>query len=115
VYGLVPPTGVDVTAPSDEPKQLICEPLKFDVTLAVVVWAAVGCVIIAVVVIEQPNASVIVTVAVPAVNKVAVDVPSPLLHKNVYGEVAPDAETVADALLKPKHETLLLTTVEAVS
>ena len=42
VYGLVPPTGVDVIAPSDDPKQLICEPLKFDVTLAVVVCAVDG-------------------------------------------------------------------------
>jgi hypothetical protein len=26
-YGVVPPAGVAVTDPSDEPKQLICDPL----------------------------------------------------------------------------------------
>jgi hypothetical protein len=109
VYGLIPPTGVDVVAPSDEPKQLICEPLKFDVTLAVVVWAVDGCVIVTVLVAEQPLASLTVTVNGPAAKPVAVCVNcvGVVLQLKLYAPVPPAPLAVAVPVDCPKQSTFV--------
>lgn len=109
MYGLVPPVGVDVIAPSDDPKQLICEPLKLDVTLAVVVCAVDGCVIVTVLVAEHPFASLIVTVNGPAARPVAVCVNcvGVVLQAKLYAPVPPAPLAVATPVDCPKHSTFV--------
>ena len=109
VYGLVPPVGVEVIAPSDDPKQLICEPLKFDVTPAVVVCAVAGCVIVTVLVAVQPLTSLTVTVTGPAASPVAVCVnwPGVVLQLKLYAPVPPAPLAVAIPVDCPKQSTFV--------
>ena len=109
MYGLVPPVGVEVIAPSDDPKQLICEPLKLDVTLAVVVCAVDGCVIVTVLVAEQPLASLTVTVIGPAGRPVAVAVFCDGIEPQtkLYAPVPPVPLAVAVPVDCPKHSTFV--------
>ena len=109
MYGLVPPVGVEVIAPSDDPKQLICEPLKLDVTPAVVVCAVDGCVIVTVLVAEHPFASLIVTVNGPAARPVAVCVNcvGVVLQTKLYAPVPPAPLAVATPVDCPKHSTFV--------
>ena len=108
-YGLTPPAGFAVRDPSDEPKQLICAPLKFDVTLAVVVCAVAGCVIVNVAVAVQPLASLTVTVRGPAASPVAVCVNCPgiVLQLKLYAPVPPAPLAVAVPVDCPKHNTFV--------
>jgi hypothetical protein len=108
-YGLIPPAGFAVTDPSDEPKQLICAPLKFDVTLAVVVCAVAGCVIVTVLVAVQPLTSLTVTVTGPAASTVAVCVnwPGVVLQLKLYVPVPPAPLAVAIPVDCPKQSTFV--------
>ena len=109
VYGPTPPTGVEFTAPLEDPKQLICEPLKFDVTIADTVCAVAGCVIVTVLVAEQPLTSLTVTVNGPAAKPVAVCVNwvGVVLQLKLYAPVPPDPFAVAVPVDCPKHSTFV--------
>ena len=67
----VPLNPVAVAEPSDNPKQLICEPLYRFATEAVTLCAVEGCAIVTLLVARQLLASATVTVYVPAARPVA--------------------------------------------
>ena len=66
-----------------------------------------GSVIVTLLDVVHPFASVITTVYVPADKFVFDALDPPTFHEYEYGAVPPEAVTIADPLLPPLHETLL--------
>ena len=101
VYAVVPPDTDKLATPVELPKQRTFVPL----ILAASGFA--GCVITTEAVVEQPLASVTVTLYVPAVRPVLSSVVTPPPQLNEYGAVPPDAVRLAAPVLLPKQRTLV--------
>ena len=100
VYGAFPPLTKMVILPSLPPLQLTL------FMIVSIVIAESGSTIVNVPdVMEQPFASVIRQVLLPAGKFVAVALVCPLLHKYEYGDVPPVTLIVAKPFEPPKHET----------
>ncbi len=96
----MPPLAIHAATPLLPPKQLT------GIFVAETIRALAGWVTVVVEVDGHPDASVTVTVYVPAVNPEAEDVVPPEgLHEYVYGSVPPVAVAVAVPLEPPKQRT----------
>ena len=74
-----------------------------------------GCVIVAVVDVVHPFASVAVTVYVPAVRLLRVDVVEPVFHKYEYPAVPFAANAVALPVAPPLHNTFVVDGIDSVN
>jgi predicted RNA methylase len=108
-YPPVPLDATEVAEPVEAPlhNTLVVEGIE--------IVSGVGCVIVAVVDVVHPFASVAVTVYVPAVRLLIVEVADPVFQRYEYPAVPFDATEVAEPVEAPLHKTFIVDGIDTVN